>query len=563
MGENNGFAGHDYPDSWDDVPEDPSVLRVGERLRGAPPLRPFGTPPKDVVNLMNGFNPKRFTDDLGGLIVCAGIVKSHKPPTDRDTLCRWIMWYADNHGVRPSAANDLKIAEAVDRMLASREDMKRKAFERGQKIAAERGGSVTTSKRFAFIDSDELVDGDFRPEWLIKNVMVKGQPGGIIGPTKALKTNTGVDAAVSVASGSPFLGQFAVPAKQPVAVVSGESGAQTLQETLVRVCKAKRISPKLGGMLRWCFDIPDLSDLAAVDEMVSDLADHGTKFVLLDPLYLMLGACDAKNMFETGPRLRVISERFVKAGATPFVVHHSTKQLAVGAPMELKDAAFAGLDQFVRQWLLLNRRSAYRDDGIHDLWVRIGGSAGHGGLWGVRVEEGLTDETFKGRRWDVQVMTTEAVRTSTAELKTAEKRKKLDDKAEAARGAALHAIDVELERYEAATLKAIRARSGLSHAMATCAIDELRENGVIEPHQFKKPTGNGAVQTFDGYRRFTPKPHAPESDLLTGLEEQPEPKRKATKKTGKGTVGQKSNGGKPTVPPSTVPPSEKRGNDGG
>ena len=66
--------------------------------------------------------------------------------------------------------------------------------------------------------------------------------------------------------------------------------------------------------------------------------------------------------------------------------------------------AQSGVAEWARQWVLLQRRAAYQGDGRHLLWMRCGGSAGHGSLWGVAVEEGELDpDTFTGRTWDVIV----------------------------------------------------------------------------------------------------------------------------------------------------------------
>ena len=57
----------------------------------------------------------------------------------------------------------------------------------------------------------QFATGDYRAEWLIEHVLVKNQPAGIAGPSKTLKTGLSLDAAISLASGTKFLGEFWVP----------------------------------------------------------------------------------------------------------------------------------------------------------------------------------------------------------------------------------------------------------------------------------------------------------------------------------------------------------------
>ncbi len=149
--------------------------------------------------------------------------------------------------------------------------------------------------RFPFVDSAAFASGDFRPQWLISRMLVKSQPGVIAGPSKALKTNLSIDLAVSLASGRRFLGQFAVPKRARVAVVSGESGEHTLQETANRICKAKGLNlANLNGHLDWCFNLPTFSDLGTMTEFADTLASLNAEVVIIDPVYLALGNIDAK-----------------------------------------------------------------------------------------------------------------------------------------------------------------------------------------------------------------------------------------------------------------------------
>ena len=72
--------------------------------------------------------------------------------------------------------------------------------------------------------------------------------------------------------------------------------------------------------------------------------------------------------------------------------------------MELQHISGAGVAEFARQWILLNRDTPYQGDGVHSIWMNIGGSCGQGGLHLLKIDEG-TAQSVGGRHWDVSILT--------------------------------------------------------------------------------------------------------------------------------------------------------------
>jgi len=170
--------------------------------------------------------------------------------------------------------------------------------------------------------------------------------------------------------------------------------------------------------------------------------------------------------------------------------------------MELQHLAYSLLEQYARQFFLMNRREPYRNDGRHDLWLRVGGSAGHGGLWAVHVEEGLVGEDFTGRRWEVSVRTPDEAGEAAATERDAATRDKQREKMRADEEAVLEAIDAEVERgIPGATLNRIELATGFSYGRAKDAIRRLAEAGAIVETEVTVRGGHGASQTAKGYCR--------------------------------------------------------------
>src|SRR5262249_24544074 len=262
-------------------------------------------------------------------------------------------------------------------------------------------------------DSAELDAAAVQLKWLVKQVLVAGQPAVIGGPKKVLKTSVVIDLAVALGSGTRFLNKFEVPHPEKVLMLSGESGVATIRDTARRVCQAKGISLASAGVV-WGFELPQLTNGADLEVLFRTLVAKQIDLVIVDPLYLCLlagnpGGRQASNMFDVGPILFNVTQACLDAGTTPAFVHH-TRRLDPGQrgretePLGLDDLAYAGVAEFARQWLLISRSEPFNPEaGQHKLWLSLGSSAGHSGLYAVDVREGILDDAFGGRQWQVSV----------------------------------------------------------------------------------------------------------------------------------------------------------------
>jgi hypothetical protein len=338
---------------------------------------------------------------------------------------------------------------------------------------------------------------DLKPNFLVRGVLAEGQPAAIGGRAKTIKTGIAIDLAVSLGSGRPFLGKFDCH-RAGVGVWSGESGAATIRETAQRIAASKGVELAAADVL-WSFELPRLSRLDHLDALAEVIRAEGLKVAIIDPLYLSLlspeTASGASNIFAMGPLLQGLTKLGQDTGCTIVVLHHfrKTGQPDDENPAGLEELSQSGIAEWSRQWILLQRRVAYQQDGRHLLWMRVGGSAGHGSLWAVSIDEGQLDpDTFSGRTWDVSV-------SPAANAREQSKRDREQEKAaqqEHREGEHRERLLTALRRApDGDTAKGLREASGLNTANFGKAIACLLQEGRAKRVEIiKRGTG------YDGYR---------------------------------------------------------------
>ena len=355
------------------------------------------------------------------------------------------------------------------------------------------------------VSSKDFAVGDYRLEFFVDGLLTVGQPCLIAGASKSLKTSLAIDLAVSLDSGKPFLNEFKVARTARVGVISGESGAATIQCAARRVCECKHLDLAERG-IQWSFDIPRITDPTHLSAPERYISRHNLEVLILDPVYLMLldarTAQHASNVFAMGAVLRNLSELVAELGTTLILIHHVTKGSARSSKSEgmipdLEDMSMSGFAEFSRQWLLVGRRSRYVDgSGDHELWLRYGGSAGHGGLCGLDVREGRRDD-IGGRRWSVTIR--DAVECSNEQRGDAERRKIDAEERKAGRQLTgdMDRIRAKAEKFQAGDTKSQIAQAvSLPNERCGRALHALVDQGEWERCDVGKSNRKRAYEGF-------------------------------------------------------------------
>lgn len=348
----------------------------------------------------------------------------------------------------------------------------------------------------AFVNSaiplDDFLKRDVKPEYLINRVLSKGEEMIIGAPEKTLKTSILADMAISLGSGTPFLGydQFAVTEPCSVCFMTIETGEAALQSLLHRITRSKGIHPEdVGEMVKVSQELPVISNKWHMRELRKYIVGEGCKAILLDPAYLTLfdegSKVQAGNLFEMGPLLRRITELRKETGATFVMAHHTRKSQNKQDFFNFRktnrdDLSQSGFSQWMRQWILLSRKAVYSHDGKHVIHLEIGGSSGHGGEWVLQVDESKQDNGENQLLTDWQPTVTPA-----REFDEAAKAAKQED-SEVKKDATLELHVVKVRNAmkgensgKEFSKNAIAANCSLNDANTGRALYELRRRGEV------------------------------------------------------------------------------------
>lgn len=352
-------------------------------------------------------------------------------------------------------------------------------------ILKNRSEGANRDDSFDVMDGQILDSADLKIEYVIEGVLARGQQCCIGGPEKSCKTLIACEMAISLVTATPFLGRFRVTRSQNTLLMSSESGVAVLQDNLRVLCRNR--GARLSDLKNFFLfpDTPDISQKEQLHKLRRTCKAKQIEVLIIDPMYLSMGSeLDAGNLFNVGSVLKGLSDLAQELGITLVVCHHTNKTLGLGKPCKLSHLAWAGWREWVRQWILINRKSEFDpNDGGHELVLSVGGSAGHSSEYSVGI--------YEGRRSDPERMIQFVVKNATVS--------KIDDqgKGNTRKSDQNRAKLVEAIRHspDEVTKNALKKATGLNGSVVASLIEDLLLRNEIERCD-KEISG----QIYDAYR---------------------------------------------------------------
>lgn len=172
------------------------------------------------------------------------------------------------------------------------------------------------------------------PGWLIGGIWTNEAHGIIAGEEKTYKSMFVQDLAVSVATGTDFLGHFPVPKEKvgPVIYIQEENQESMVQDRFLKICSSRGLSGRRGKLPE---KMPlyvinnngvDLTASDHMEELSHLVSKYKAKMLILDPFYLMTPGVDENSAAEVVPVLKNLLRIKQALNCGILIVHHYRKQ---------------------------------------------------------------------------------------------------------------------------------------------------------------------------------------------------------------------------------------------
>jgi hypothetical protein len=211
-------------------------------------------------------------------------------------------------------------------------------------------GCVQTAHPLPVVRASNIESSTNNPSWLIESLWTHQAVGVIGGSPKSGKTWLALEMAVSVASGTPCLGRFAVPSPGRVLIYAAEDSAVALRRRIESLSCIHQIDFNQLDVHVITADSLRLDRSEHQDQLESTLLLYKPSLLILDPL-VRVHAIDENVAGQVSTLLGYIRSLQRKTGAAIALVHHVRKNVSPngGAGYSLRGSGdlYAWLDSFL------------------------------------------------------------------------------------------------------------------------------------------------------------------------------------------------------------------------
>lgn len=229
-----------------------------------------------------------------------------------------------------------RLVSEASKAIGSRSEEKTKELEE------ERAPKPKPQRLFALIRDAKA------PEWLVENVWAEGACGFIAGQPKSFKTWTGMDLAMSIASGIPFLDHFTIVNPGPVLYIQEEDPIPTVKQRTDKIwpgklsdkmvstpegivwappSESKSDGPDVAAYIGEGFVISDGGWQAWLDETLAEgFEGDRYRMVVIDPLMMVAGDVEENRAQEMTEKVfKPLKQMSRKHEVAVALVHHMRK----------------------------------------------------------------------------------------------------------------------------------------------------------------------------------------------------------------------------------------------
>lgn len=291
--------------------------------------------PIDIVTLENEIDRSGKLDAIGGVAFLGELAL--RVPT-ADNVVAYTEIVTSKHLLRQLAVHHSELCGLAKRGLDDPAELLALARERIDNIAARH---ATTTRQSAgasgarWIQPLDMLLGDGEPDdddsadWILRDVVPRGEPGLIFGPPKSGKTTLALDLAISVALGVNWLdGAVENALREParVLVLALEDHERRLRRKLWELCRGRGITPN-DATLRANLAITRMPLRLPSDDVrafAAELAAWKPALVIADNLTrIMVG--DPNSTRDAAAFTTAWTSLCRETGAAMMFIHHTRK----------------------------------------------------------------------------------------------------------------------------------------------------------------------------------------------------------------------------------------------